>query len=322
MKQNVTPELSVVIPAYNASKTIIRTLESLTKQTADPESYEIIVVDDGSADDTYAVCCEYAADHSNVKVVHKENGGVSTARNQGISHARGRWVSFVDSDDFVTEDYVDVMCTTAPDADYIIFDHVRQMNGVCSQGKPWLEPWFDRVVEKTQGLMWVCDGRLNAPWDKRFTRALICENDIQFPAGVHTAEDWCFNFQYAWRINSVFVSSRQIYQYVDTPQSLTHKRVGLGKLAEYETIYWEMMKTCGESAYLPTLNRSFLHMITICAGRLHRSEHSRQTIAALLKKSAMVEAVLAAPATSFKDVVRVLLLRLKQYQLCARIFRI
>lgn len=322
MNQNVMPELSVVIPAYNASKTIIKTLSSLMEQTVDSASYEIIVVDDGSADDTYDICCKFAAEHPNVHVVHKENGGVSTARNEGISRANGRWVSFVDSDDLVTNHYVEVMCNTAPDADYVIFDHIREINGTCTQGKVWLKPWFDSDVEKADALRWVCDIRLNAPWDKRFSLQVIRAHAIQFPEGVHTSEDYLFNFLYAWQSMSFYVSGAAVYRYIDNAQSLTHKKVGLTKLREYEKIYSLITKVSGVEDYLPIVNGAFRRIIAIYAGRLHRSKHSKQTITELFEQSVMVKKVLEEPTVSIKDAVRRLLLRFHLYGLCNRLFQI
>lgn len=312
------PALSVIIPAYNASKTIAKTLLSLLDQTADADCYEIIVVDDGSNDDTLAVCTEFAQKHSNIHVIHQPNGGVSAARNRGLSLARGHWVSFVDSDDCVTKDYVQTLLTTAPDADYVIFDHI---DGDSVSGKPWLKPWFGWEADISQVLLWICDNRLNTPWDKRFSLSVIRENGISFPEGIHMGEDLLFNFRYARKISSAFVSSRAVYRYVDNAQSLTHKKVGFNRLGEYESVYHAMMEETGEAPCRTATNLSYLRVIARYAGQLHRSGYSRQTIAGLLENSPMVKAALAEPTWDPKNILRKLLLRLRQYSLCARLFR-
>ena len=312
------PELSVIIPAYNASKTIIKALTSLTDQTVSPDRWEIIVVDDGSNDDTRSLCARLAEDHPNVRVVNQPNGDVSAARNRGISLARGRWISFVDSDDCVTRDYVQAMLSTAVDADYVIFDHI---DGDCASGKPWLKPWFDREVDISQVLLWICDNRLNTPWDKRFSLSLIRDHGIRFPEGIHMGEDLLFNYRYARQASSAYISARPVYRYVANDQSLTRKAVKPSRLREYEAVYHAMTEDCGPGPYRVATNLSYLRVIARYAGQLHLSGHSRRTIADLLEGSSMVQALLAEPTHSPKNILRKLLLRLRQYSLCARLFR-
>lgn len=315
------PALSVIIPAYNASKTIAKTLLSLLDQTADADCYEIIVVDDGSNDDTLAVCTEFAQKHSNIHVIHQPNGGVSAARNRGLSLARGHWVSFVDSDDCVTADYVHAMITTAPEADYVIFDHIREVNGVRTSGNPHLRPWADRETDMSQVMLWICDNRLNSPCDKRFSLSKIREWDIGFPEGIHMGEDLLFNFRYARKISSAFVSSRAVYRYVDNAASAMHQKAHPDRLREYETVYRVMMEESAGTFCRTATNLSYLRVIARYAGQLHRSGYSRQTIAGLLENSPMVKAALAEPTWDPKNILRKLLLRLRQYSLCARLFR-
>lgn len=96
--------VSVIVPAYNSQKYISECLDSLIKQTFD--SYEIIVIDDGSTDNTPLICDEYANKNSNMRVFHEENKGVSEARNLGIFLANGIFVTFVDSDDYVRPEFI------------------------------------------------------------------------------------------------------------------------------------------------------------------------------------------------------------------------
>ena len=98
-------QASVIIPVYNASKTIARTMESLFKQTLPKSQFEILLIDDGSTDGSGALCDEYAKKYPDgfVKVWHQDNKGVSAARNKGIREANGRYIFFLDSDDEFTE---------------------------------------------------------------------------------------------------------------------------------------------------------------------------------------------------------------------------
>lgn len=100
----MTPYISVIIPVYNAEATLKKCVDSvLMQQYAD---FEVILVDDGSKDGSFQICEEYAREDSRVTVIHKENGGVSSARNRGLEIAKGNWVTFVDSDDYINDTYL------------------------------------------------------------------------------------------------------------------------------------------------------------------------------------------------------------------------
>nr|WP_302853132.1 glycosyltransferase [Methanosphaera stadtmanae] len=92
-------KVSIVIPVYNVEKYIERCLKSILNQTLD--SIEVIVIDDGSTDNSGKICDEFSTKYKNVKTFHKRNGGVSSARNLGISIAKGEYIGFVDPDDFI-----------------------------------------------------------------------------------------------------------------------------------------------------------------------------------------------------------------------------
>ena len=93
------PKISVIIPVYNAEKYLYRCIDSVLVQTF--TNWELLLIDDGSKDSSGVICDEYAAKDARVRVFHKENGGVSSARNLGLDNARGEWVAFVDSDDYI-----------------------------------------------------------------------------------------------------------------------------------------------------------------------------------------------------------------------------
>ena len=100
---NFDYDISVIIPVYNVEEYLHKCLDSLVAQTVDKSKMEVILVDDGSSDNSPAICDEYAADHSFFKVFHRENGGVSSARNFGIENAHGKYIMFLDSDDWLTK---------------------------------------------------------------------------------------------------------------------------------------------------------------------------------------------------------------------------
>lgn len=99
-RASASPTISVIIPVYNAEKYLRRCIDSVLSQTF--TDFELLLIDDGSKDKSGAICDEYAAKDSRVRVFHKENGGVSSARNLGIDNAKGEWISFVDADDEIS----------------------------------------------------------------------------------------------------------------------------------------------------------------------------------------------------------------------------
>ncbi len=104
------PKLSVIIPVYNVEKYIRQCLDSVYSQTF--RNFEVIIIDDGSPDNCGRICDEYAEKYGNeikTKVIHKENGGLCRARNDGIDAAQGEWITFVDSDDWIEPDYYEAM---------------------------------------------------------------------------------------------------------------------------------------------------------------------------------------------------------------------
>ncbi len=104
---DIEPLVSVIVPCYNVEKYLPKCVDSIVGQTY--RNLEIILVDDGSPDNCGKICDEYATRDGRIKVIHKENGGLSDARNAAIDVAKGEWLTFVDSDDYVTEDYVETL---------------------------------------------------------------------------------------------------------------------------------------------------------------------------------------------------------------------
>lgn len=110
--------ISVIIPVYKVEKYLDECIQSVINQTY--KNLEIILVDDGSPDNCGKICDEYAKKDNRIKVIHKENGGLSSARNAGLDIARGEYISFIDSDDYVSKDFIKNMSIQMANADLII----------------------------------------------------------------------------------------------------------------------------------------------------------------------------------------------------------
>ena len=207
------PKISVIVPVYKAEKYLLRCVDSILAQTF--TDFELILVDDGSPDNSGTICDEYAQKDSRVRVFHKENGGVSSARNLGLDNARGEWITFCDADDYVTPDwlmaYSDAMVSNADLAiqGYHIIDSNRNIVKHLPSQK-------GNTVEDKQKLIvsLMCQGVYGFLWVKLFKRQLIEENNIRFDIKSSFREDAQFLSKYLEYMNSFICLDYENYYYI------------------------------------------------------------------------------------------------------------
>ena len=108
-KNNINPMISIIIPVYNVEKYLHKCLGCIINQTY--KTFELILVDDGSSDKSGEICDDYALRDSRIRVFHIKNGGAASARNFGLENAVGEWIAFVDSDDYISDDYLEVLAS-------------------------------------------------------------------------------------------------------------------------------------------------------------------------------------------------------------------
>ena len=185
MQQDIL--VSVIVPVYNVKNYLGRCVDSILSQTY--SNLEVILVDDGASDGSGRICDDYAARDSRVRVIHKENGGLSSARNAGIDVARGVWLEFVDSDDWIEPDAVENMLSLAleENAELVIAGRwdVRAKTG---EKRPGLCPKKREVVpaEEVVSRIFRWDNCDSSACDKLFARRLFRE--ARFPMGVVTED--------------------------------------------------------------------------------------------------------------------------------------
>lgn len=205
---------SVIIPVYNSEKTIARCLNSLTAQNRD--DVQIIVVNDGSRDGSEEIILRLAEKNASIEYIHQDNAGVSRARNTGLDHAKGTYVTFVDSDDYVTENYFSVL-DQAKDCDLLVFAHEN------AGGTPRKEEALFEALRKldtpAERLKFLLSSRIiMSPVNKRFKGMCITKNNLRFIEGMHIGEDFNFCFAYALKCFSIGIVSNVIY-YADISDS-------------------------------------------------------------------------------------------------------
>ncbi|MBR4057713.1 MAG: glycosyltransferase family 2 protein [Oscillospiraceae bacterium] len=223
------PEISIILPAYNAQDTLVRAVESVRAQHF--QDWELILVNDGSIDNTAALCDCFAGEDSRIRVLHKENAGVSCARNDGISAARGAWIAFLDADDWYEPDYLSAMLValhaSAEESAACGFSYVYP-NGEKSIAPSPLAEGLHTAEEVTQGFVspLLCDRlsstlTLGVIWRCLFSRRILLENDIQFSGSY--LEDELFLIEYFGRGQSMACVNKPLYNYMQSDSSVTHR---------------------------------------------------------------------------------------------------
>lgn len=202
------PKISVIVPVYKVERYLPRCLDSILAQTF--TDWECILIDDGSPDNSGAICDEYAKKDSRFQVVHQENKGVSAARNAGLDAARGEWIGFVDSDDWVEKNFLhelyDKACLNNADVAVCgIFEHTKagRKNRVYTLPK-----------EKEEILYWfiIHPDYMNYPVNKIY-RKQILKKDIRFPLGIAICEDLWFCFRVCFFAQNVVSVNVPLYHY-------------------------------------------------------------------------------------------------------------
>lgn len=219
------PKYSVIIPVYNAEKTLRRCVDSLLGENY--TDCEIILINDGSKDGSAEICRAYAASHSNVKYIEKENGGVSTARNAGLDAAQGEYVAFVDSDDYVMPGFFSSMDAAQEEnpVDLQVFSCCFDDGETVGQGRRTPLEARGRSEMLPYIIDAICRKILNPPWAKMYRREIIEREHIRFPVGASVAEDRMFNIRYSFFIQSYSVSDRIVYVFnTGNTDSLTSRR--------------------------------------------------------------------------------------------------
>lgn len=186
--------ISIVIPVYNAQKYLNDCLDTLLDNN-DHSKFEIILIDDGSIDDSLDICQEYASKNTNVRVIHKENSGVSSTRNQGILLAKGKWIWFVDCDDLVYDGVVDslFLLLENQDPDVLMFTYQEFEKTLEHKSAKKIEA---SCISKEEAVGKILDYRYGCfPWNKVIRRSLLLDNNVKFPEDMKMCEDIEFSYR-------------------------------------------------------------------------------------------------------------------------------
>lgn len=215
-------KISVVIPVYNAADLLPRAVGSILMQEF--TGFEVILVNDGSLDDSARVCDELAENDMRVRVIHKENGGVSSARNAGLEAARGEYVMFVDADDAIRDGTLELMYDRHSDFVLAGFEKVG-----CSSETESYRPVSDSIYTGTEQICRFFDKELpkkntyilNSACFKLFRRSLLLDKGVRFMEGLSFAEDKIFVLTFLEHVSRLRTISKVVYTYFIRQSSLS-----------------------------------------------------------------------------------------------------
>ena len=251
------PLVSIILPVYNAQNHLARCVGSICAQTY--QNIEIIILNDGSKDQSLPVCEEFRQKDPRILLVDKANSGVSDTRNLGLKLASGKYVEFVDSDDYLEPDFTERLVAAAEEneADFVIapykmvipagaskpeqvLDKIQDELGVMSVARPpevreygFLpagvydkDTFALRLMDKPASYFY------SVLWNKLYRRDILTGNDIQFVSEMRWAEDLVFNLRYIQYAERFVAIDKPGYYYVQNPQSICHTQINAATIVQ------------------------------------------------------------------------------------------
>ena len=244
------PKVSVIIPVYNVEKYLTRCLQSVCGQTM--KDIEIICINDGSTDNSLQILQEYAQQDNRIKIISQRNKGVSSAKNKGLRGATGKYLTFIDSDDYLSENALEsAVSALDKNTDILLFGSFIEKN---NKNKPM---WDSQLLKKFNALMSPLPFSpeliriFSNVWAKLYRKDFLTQNNILFPDGIKTAEDAIFNIKALLSKPKCKFLSKYLYHYrVSGNQTMSNRArclisdIEAFKYLENEKIY---QNTCRQN---------------------------------------------------------------------------
>lgn len=244
------PMVSIIVPIYNAEKYLNRCIDSILNQ--EYNDFELILVNDGSIDSSGAICDSYATADTRVKVIHKPNTGVSDTRNIAIQQAKGTYLQFLDSDDWITPDATKLLVRAATEhnCDLIISDFYRVVGERVSHkgdieddGVLTREEFAEHMMENP------ADFYYGVLWNKLYRRDIVEKYHLTMDASVSWCEDFLFNLEYILHANVFYALQAPIYYYVKTKGSLASQGMSISKTVKMKLMVFEYYNNFYKDVY-------------------------------------------------------------------------
>lgn len=223
------PLVTILIPVYNASNFLPQCLNSVLSQTYD--NLQVVLIDDGSTDNSWSICQDFASKDNRVEVYNQENQGVAATRNHLLDKVKGDYVLFVDADDWIEPDMVVYMTSLAIDykSDMVMCDRV------INDEKPSDRESEINILQKEEAIrdFLYHDYFVGSLWNKLLSSSLL--HNERFHRGISYGEDALFCWGALQKVNNVVVCNKQLYHYRMNEDSISHQSFGEKKLTGHQT---------------------------------------------------------------------------------------
>ena len=262
-------KISVIVPVYKVEETIGKCIESILNQTY--PDFELILIDDGSPDRSGVICDEYSKKDGRIKVIHKKNAGVSSARNAGIEwvleNSDSEWISFVDSDDWVHSDYLSKLYGAVEEAHVQVA--ICNLKWTKSLNDKFIEKEHNNEVLKPETLYLKNRFSVIAPTGKLYQKKLF--EEIRYPIG-KIREDEFVTWKILFSLDEVVLVSQALYAYYQRNESIMHQRWSKAHLDAREAFEEELLffeKNGYSEAYLSTVS-VYINFMLLAIENLNR----------------------------------------------------
>lgn len=233
------PTISIIIPVFKAEKYLPKCIESIINQTY--QNWEIILVNDGSPDNSGEVCNKYAQNDSRIKVIHKENKGVSSARNVGLNIASGDYICFLDSDDWVEIDWCEVLYSKIKSNRLVVTGYLieEKKRSIVTQ----YNDSDEMIIPKDCFYSLSSKKMLANLWNKIYIAEIIKRNKLSFNTDACLGEDLLFNLSYLHFIDDIYVVNKPLYHYRRYGEESLDNKYHENLFQNYKTLYKEILNT-------------------------------------------------------------------------------
>lgn len=288
MEQNMQDKISVIVPVYNNAPWLPECLDSLEKQTY--ENLEIVVVDDGSQDETWEILQVFAQKNPRILPIHQENGGVTSARLRGVSQATGDWIGFVDGDDWVEPDMYERLLGNAKTYDADISHCGHRMDYPDGTTRCYYDTGVIRPQDRTLGLRDLLEESLVEPGlcNKLYRKNLFQNLEEKMPAGIRNNEDLLMNFYLFSQAKQSVFEDFCPYHYRIREGSASHGKPNAHHIYDPIRVHERILEQCQESLR-PDAQRALVHTTLfsyaqLCRGMEAEYKKDRERVRGLLQQ--------------------------------------
>lgn len=246
----MNPTVSIIVPIYNAEAYLNRCVDSILNQ--EYRDFELFLIDDGSTDASFGICDDYAKRDSRIHVIHKENTGVSDSRNIALQQARGTYVQFLDSDDWITPDATKLFVRAATEhhcdlviADFyrVVGDRVSHKGDIEEDGVLTKEDFAAHMMENP------ADFYYGVLWNKLYRRDIIEKHGLCMNPSISWCEDFLFNLEYILHADIFYALQAPVYYYVKTKGSLASQGMSISKTIKMKLMVFEYYNNFYKNVY-------------------------------------------------------------------------